>query len=152
MYRLLLLAVTLGAVAMLPASASAHGHAPVPPNVVSSLDFRIVLHDGPRFVHHRHPPRGHFRPQPWSSKFKQYAPRPRWHAPRQDRTRHFWSRDNDYRHWSRDSDHQRHWFPDNDHRRRFKHARPKSWVHGPARHPGRHDGFKHRRHRSGSHH
>ena len=47
MYRHLLLAVTLGAVAMLPAPASAHGPVPVHPNVVSSLDFRIVLHDGP---------------------------------------------------------------------------------------------------------
>ena len=43
MYRHLLLAVTLGAVAMLPAPASAHGHAPVHPNVVSSFDFRIIL-------------------------------------------------------------------------------------------------------------
>ena len=106
MYRHLLVAVTLGAVAMLPAPASAHGPVPVP-NVVSSLDFRIVLHDTPTFVHHRHPPRGYLRSQPW---------------PR-----------------------------DNDHRSDFKHGHNRGWVDGPARHPGRHDGFKHRHHRSGSH-
>ena len=131
MYRHLLLAVTLGAVAMLPAPASAHGPVPVP-NVVSSLDFRIVLHDTPTFVHHRHPPRGYLRSQPWPSKFKHYAPRPRWHEPRHHRTGHSWSRDNDHRSY-------------------FKHGHNKGWVDGPARHPGRHDGFKHRHHRSGSH-
>jgi hypothetical protein len=132
MYRHLLLAVTLGAVAMLPAPASADGHAPAHPNVVSSLDFRIVLQDRPTFVHHRHPPRGYLRSQPWPSKFKHHAPRPRWHEPRHHRTRHFWSRDNDHRSY-------------------FKHGHNKGWVHGAARNPGRHDGFKNRHHRSGSH-
>jgi hypothetical protein len=132
MYRHLLLAVTLGAVAMLPAPASAHGHAPVPPNVVSSLDLRMVLHNGPTFVDHRHPPRGYLRSQPWPSKFKHHAPRPRWQKPRHDRAQHFWARDHDHRSY-------------------FKRSQNKGWVHGPARHPGRHDGFKHRRHRSGSH-
>jgi hypothetical protein len=127
-YRHLLLAVALGTCTTLPAPASAHGHGPGHPNVGSVVDFRIIVHDGPKFGHHRHPPRGYLRSQPWPPRFNHYAPAPRWQHRPHYQARHFWSRDNDGRH-------------------HFKGPHQKGWAHAPVRDHGRHAGFKHRNHR-----
>ena len=141
MYRHLL-AAAIGAYAILPAPASAHGHAPVHSNVVSTFDFRIVLHDGPKVVHHRHPPRGYLRAQPWPPRIQHHSARPRWHQPHRD-ARHFW-RDNDRRHQFK-------WFRDSDRRQYFNHGQRRGWVHAPGRQPRPHADFKRRNHRSSSH-
>lgn len=120
MYKHLLLVAALGAVAILPAPASAHGHGPVHPNLVPALDVRIILRDGPKVIHHHHPPHRYLKPQPWPPKIKHYAPRPHW----KHHTRHFRWRDSDRHH-------------------RFAHDHRKGWAHAPA-HRAK---FKHRDHR-----
>jgi hypothetical protein len=76
MRKQLLLAATLGALAIMPAPASAHD--PAFPNVVSSFGVRIIVRDGPKVVH-RHPG-GYLRPQPWPRHFSR-PPIARWHQP-----------------------------------------------------------------------
>jgi hypothetical protein len=127
MHRPLLLAAALGVAALLPAPAAAHGHGPVHPNLVSSLDFRIILRDGPQVVHHRHPSHRYLKPQPWPLRFKHYAPPPRWHHFRYHQPRHYRSHDADRGH------HQ------------FKRGHQKGFLHAP----GHRAKFTHRDHRPG---
>jgi hypothetical protein len=98
MRKQLLLAATLGVLAIMPAPASAHEHGPVYPNLESSFGIRIIVRDGPTVVNHARP---HLRPQPWPRQFKYHAPSARWHAPWRDRQRYFNGRDRDRRPWFR---------------------------------------------------
>jgi hypothetical protein len=81
MRRHLLLAATLGAMAVGEAPASAHGPAPAYPNVGSPLGIRIIARDGPKVVHHYHHAKRHLRPQPWPRRLGHHAPTWRWHGP-----------------------------------------------------------------------
>ena len=146
MRKQLLLAATLGALAMMPAAASAHGHGPAYPNVESSFGIRIIVRDGPKVVHHHHGAKRHLRPPPWPRHFKHHAPRSRWFGPWRHPPRHF--------HW-RDRDHRPRFHGPGPH---FKHGPAKRWWHAPGHH-GRaalgnhfpHDRFKHGRPRSDHH-
>ena len=133
MRRQLLLAAALGALAIVPAPASAHGHGPVHPNVESSFGIRIIVRDGPKVVHHHHQTKRHLRPQPWPRHFKHYAPSARWHGPWHHRPRHFHWRDRDDRPWFRAPGAQHH---KHGHAKQFKHGHAKQWLHAP-RHQGR---------------
>jgi hypothetical protein len=79
MHKMLLLAATLGAAVMIPASASAHGHGLAHSHVASPFGITIVLRDPPKVTRH-HPVR-HLRPQPWPRHFGHHAPRSSWHKP-----------------------------------------------------------------------
>jgi hypothetical protein len=144
MRKQLLLAATLGALATMPAPASAHGHGPAYPNVESSFGIRIIVRDGPKVVHHHHDAKRHLRPQPWPRRHWHHGPR--WHKPWHHRSRHFQWRGRDHRPWVRGSG------------PHFKHGPAKRWSHAPGHH-GRpavgnhfpHDRFKHGRARSDRH-
>ena len=82
MRKMLLLAATLGACALIPASASADGHDWGLRHVASSLGVKIIVHDAPKVVQYRHHPRRHLRPQPWYRHFNHHAPR--WTIMRRD--------------------------------------------------------------------
>lgn len=99
--KLLLLAVTLGALAALPAPASAHGHSLGIQHVASSFGVKIILQDAPKVVHHRHHPRRHLRPQPWPRHFYHHAPRSSWHKPWRPEPRHFQRHAGDHHRWVR---------------------------------------------------
>jgi hypothetical protein len=140
MRKQLLLAATLGALAMVPPPGSAHAHDPVHPNVGSSFGIRIVVRDGPKVVHNPHNPGRHLRPQPWPRHFKNHAPSARWHGPWHHRPRHFHGRDRDHRPWFRT--------PGAQH---FKHGDGKRWLHAPWRHgrPAVRNHFPHARFKHG---
>jgi hypothetical protein len=53
MRKMLLLAATLGACALIPASASADGHDWGLRHVASSLGVKIIVHDAPKVVQYR---------------------------------------------------------------------------------------------------
>jgi len=132
MRRQLLLAAALGAMALVPAPASAHGHGPVHPNVESSFGIRIIVRDGPKVVHHQHHAKRHLRPQPWPRHFKHYAPSARSHGPWHHRPRNFHWRDRDDRPWFRaPGAHHKH-----GHAKQFKRGPAKQWLHAPW-HQGR---------------
>jgi hypothetical protein len=97
MRKQLLLAATLGALAIVPAPASAHD--PAFPNVVSSFGVRIIVRDGREVVHHYHRPGGYLRPQPWPRHFGR-PPIVRWHQPwHRHQMPHFPFRHGDHRSW-----------------------------------------------------
>ena len=98
--RKMLLAATLGACALIPASASAHGHDWGLRHVASSLGVKIIVHDAPKVVQYRHHPRRHLRPQPWFRTFH-HAPRWGWHKPWQPGPRHFDRSRGDHQRWVR---------------------------------------------------
>jgi hypothetical protein len=79
MRRHLLLAATLGALAVGEAPAEAHGPDVAHRNAGSSFGLSIILGDGPHVAgHDRH--HGHLRPQPWPRRFGHH-PFARWHQP-----------------------------------------------------------------------
>jgi hypothetical protein len=70
MRRHLLLAATLGALAVGEAPAEAHGPDVAHRNAVSSFGLSIIVRDGPKVVRHDHNRSGRFlRPQPWPKRF-----------------------------------------------------------------------------------
>ena len=96
MRKQLLLAATLGAIAIMPAAASAHDTAL--PSAVSSFGVRIVVRDGPAVMHHRPAPR--LRPQPWVQRFSG-PPMTRWRHLPHHKMQHFQWRHGDHRSWFR---------------------------------------------------
>lgn len=152
MRKQLLLAATLGALAITPAPASAHD--PVHPNVVSSFGVHIIVRDGPKVVHHRHQTRRHLRAQPWPRYFNHHAPAWRWQGPRHHRPRHFGWRNGDHGGWWGAPRGQHH----GDGGAHFKHGQTRHWGDAP-RHRGRpslrshfrQDGFERNRPRSDGH-
>jgi hypothetical protein len=81
MRKRLLLAASLGVLAIMPAPALAHGPGPAHLNVGSSLGIRIIVRDGAKVVHHYHHARRHLQPQPSPRRFSHHAPAWRWHGP-----------------------------------------------------------------------
>jgi hypothetical protein len=80
MRRHLLVAATLGALAVGEAPAEAHGPDVAQRNAGSSFGLSIILRDGTHVVgHDRHHGR-HLRPQPWPRRFGHH-PSARWHQP-----------------------------------------------------------------------
>jgi hypothetical protein len=148
MRKQLLLAAALGALAIMPTPASAHGHGPVLPG----LGIQIIVRDGPKVVHHHHHAKRHLRPQPWPRHFGHHAPAWRWQGSAHHRGQGFHWRDRDHRPWFR-SPGARHF--KNGHGAHFKHGQGKHWSDAPWQR-GRssfrdhfaHDGFKHGRARS----
>jgi hypothetical protein len=109
MRKVLLLAATLGACALVPASASANGHDWGLRHVATSLGVKIIVHDRPKVVQYHHHPRRHLRPQPWYRHFHHRAPRwhwnhhaPgwRWHKPSHPGPWHFARPGGDHRRWA----------------------------------------------------
>ena len=80
MRRHLLLAATLGALAVGEAPAEAHGPDLAHRNAGSSFGLSIILRDGPQVVGHDRPSGRHLRPQPWPRRFG-HPPFARWHQP-----------------------------------------------------------------------
>jgi hypothetical protein len=150
MRRHLLLAATLGALAIAAKPAAAHGPAPTHANVGSSFGLSIIVRDGPKVVHHHHQPGRHLRAQPWRHHFSHHAPTWRWHKTRHHGPRHFQQRDRDHRPWFRapgpqqfKRDHAERWSkaPWHDGRRAFgQHFPDAKFKHGRA-------GSDRRRHR-----
>jgi hypothetical protein len=126
MRKMLLLAATLGACALIPASASADGHDWGLGHVASSLGVKIIMHDAPKVVQYRYHPRRHLRPQTWYRHFNHRAPTWRWnhHAPTWRWNYHAptwrWHKPSRPGPWHFDR-------PGGDHQR---------WAHGPGRHGG----------------
>jgi hypothetical protein len=75
---MLLLAVALGAMAMVPTSASAHGSGAFQSHALTSFGLSIIVRDAPRVAPYRHPAAGHLRPQPWPRPVTHHAPRSGW--------------------------------------------------------------------------
>ncbi len=147
MRKQLLLAATLGVLAITPAPASAPGHGLVHPNVESSFGIRIIVRDGPKVVHHHHRAKRHLRAQPWPRHFRHHAPSSRWFGPWRHQPRRLYWRNRDHRPWFR--------VPRAQH---FNNDHAKPWVQTP-RHHGRpafrnhlpHDGFERGRPRFDGH-
>jgi hypothetical protein len=129
--KMLLLAATLGALAVIPAAASAHGHSSGIQHLASSFGVKIILHDAPKVVHYRHAPRRYLRPQPWPRHFYHHAPRSSWHKPWAPPRRHFDRPGGDHHRWSRG--------PGRPGGPAFRHkpSRGKSFGHGRPHHRGR---------------
>jgi hypothetical protein len=123
MRKRLLLAATLGLVAIMPAPALAHGPAPAYPNVGSPLGLRIIVRDGPKVVHHYRHAKRHLRPQPWPRRFSHFAPTWRWNGSWHHRRQHLHWRDREYRLWLRAPG-----------ARHFQHGHAKQWLHAPWHH------------------
>jgi hypothetical protein len=140
MRKRLLLAATLGSLALTPVEASAHGHAAAQPAVQSSFGIRVIVRDGPNVVHHHHRPERHLRPQPWPRRFSHPAPAWRSHGPWHHRPQGFHWRERDHRPWfHRPGAH------------RFEHGHGKRWWPAP-RHdwrPAVRNGFPHGRFKDG---
>jgi hypothetical protein len=145
MRRHLLLAATLGALAVGEAPAEAHGPDLAHRNVGSSFGLSIILGDGPKVVGHDHHGR-HLRPQPWPRRFG-HAPFARWHQPGHRQMQRFRFHDGG-RHMFRFHDGDRHGFRfRNDRRHGFFTPGPRhgqrGWMGGPWGHDRRvfnHDG------------
>jgi hypothetical protein len=101
MRKMLLLAATLGACALIPASAWADGHDWGLRHVATSLGVKIIVHDAPKVVQYRHHPRRHLRPQPWYRHFNHHAPSWRWHKPSRPGPWHFDRPGGDHQRWAR---------------------------------------------------
>ena len=140
MRKQLLLAATLGVLAIVPAPASAQGHGPVHPTVASAFGIRIIVRDGSKVVHHHHHAKRHLRPQPWPRHFSHHAPTWRWQGPWHHRPRRFHGHERDYRPWFRAPGVQHHKHGD---AKQFKHGYAKQWLHAP-RHHGRPRSDRHR--------
>jgi hypothetical protein len=107
MRRHLLLAATLGALAVGEAPAEAHGPDVAHRNAGSSFGLSIILRDGPQVVGHDHHHGRHLRPQPWPRRFGHH-PFARWHQPGHRQMQRF--RFHDGRHGFRFRDDGRHGF------------------------------------------
>jgi hypothetical protein len=158
MRKRLLLAAALGALAIIPAPASAYEHGSVRSNVESSLGIRIIVRDGPKVVHQHHHPKRHLRPQPWRHHFSHRAPSWRWHKAWHHQPRHFQWRDHDHRRWFHAPRAQHFKHGDRKPWQHFRHDERKRWMNAPSAHgrPAvrnhfRHDGFEHGRPRSDRH-
>lgn len=131
MRKILLLAAAFGAFAVIPASASAHGHNAGLQHLATSFGVKIILHDAPKVAQYRHDPRRHLRPQPWPRRFHHHAPRSSWHKSWRPRPWHFHRQANDHHRWSRG--------PGRPGGPAFRHQPPrgKSFGHGRSHHRGR---------------
>ncbi len=107
MRRHLLLAATLGALAVGEAPAEAHGPDVAHRNAGSSFGLSIILRDGPQIVGHDHHHGRFLRPQPWPRRFGHH-PFARWHQPGHRQMQRF--RFDDGRHLFRFHDGDRHGF------------------------------------------
>jgi hypothetical protein len=146
MRKRLLLAASLGVLAIMAAPAAAYGPGPAHPNVGSSLGIRIIVRDGPKVVHHHYHAKRHLRPQPWPRHFSHHTASWRWHGPWHHRPQRFHWRDREQRPWFR--------APGAQH---FKHGHAKQWLHAPwhgrpaVRNQFPHARFKHGHSRSDRH-
>jgi hypothetical protein len=126
MRKQLLLAATLGALAIIPAPAGAHGHGPVLPG----LGIQIIVRDGPKAVHHHQHTNRHLRHQPWPRSFGHHAPTWRWQGS-WHRPRYFHWRDRGHGPWFRAPRAQHH---KDGHGEHFRHGHAKPWLNAPWRH------------------
>jgi hypothetical protein len=147
MRMMLLLAASLGALAIVPTSASADGGGLVHSHALSSFGLSIVVRDAPKVVQHRPYPVRHLRPQPWPRRFLYHAPRSTWHKPWHARPWRFDRSHGSHQRWS--GDRGRHDHPAARHHGSNRQAFDRSWRHDRDRDGRDRNRDGHDRHRDG---